>query len=62
MKKYIAGKVIKKGVSDLKKSVKGQTKRGRYRNIEWNNYNFPPFLNLIHFDMLELEEPEKSHI
>jgi len=30
--------------------------------IDWTNFNFPPFLNLIHYDLNELVEPEKSHV
>ena len=62
MEKYLAQKVIKKTVGKIKQQGKVLTKRGKYGKVNWNNYNYPPFLNLIHFDMHELEEPELKRV
>lgn len=31
-------------------------------NIKWENFNYPPFLKLIHYDPTELADPEKTVI
>jgi len=49
-------------VGKIKQQGKVLTKRGKYGKVNWNNYNYPPFLNLIHFDMHELEEPELKRV
>lgn len=33
----------------------------KYSSIQWENFNFPPCLKLIHYDLNEIEEPEKAY-
>ena len=50
---------ISKGMNGIKNTFKHHT-GGSQKKIAWDNYNFPPCLNLIHYDLNEIDEPEKT--
>lgn len=53
----MAGQMMKMGTSALKNAVEESQS-----TIEWEDYNYPPGLKIIHFKPSELEDPAKITI
>jgi len=54
-----AGKKAYAGVSSQLGRAAG---RGKYSHIQWENYNYPPCMKLIHYDLDEIEEPTRTYV
>ena len=52
--KAVGGNVVRNAVNDARSRLPGGTINP---NIKWENYNYPPLLKLIHYDLSELEDP-----
>ena len=54
----IAKNMAKNSLNGMKDSMMSQG--GQYSTIKWEEFNYPPLLKLIHYDLNELNEPHKS--
>lgn len=45
--------------NQLKKAVPTGNE-SKLDKIDWNNFNYPPYLNLFHYDIGHIKEDEKS--
>lgn len=44
--------------SQLKKAVQGN--EAGFDKIDWNNYNYPPFINIFHYDIGHIKEEDRK--
>ena len=56
----IAKNVAKNSMNNIQASMISQG--GQYSSIKWEDFNYPPLIKLIHYDLNELNDPHKSLI
>ena len=56
----IAKNMAKNSMNNIQASMISQG--GQYSSIKWEEFNYPPLIKLIHYDLNELNEPHKSLI
>lgn len=59
----LAMKAVKAQASSTLNTMKAQMinqSSGNLSNIKWNEYNYPPLLRLIHYDLDELDDERRS--
>jgi len=58
---FLAKQTAKNKLSDLKSKAKDSLSKSQPKSkIDWEDYNFPPFIKIYHFSMDEIEEPERE--
>ena len=55
--KSVGTSVIRNAVDSARSKLPGQS---AYPNIRWENFNYPPLLKIVHYDLSELEPPHKG--
>ena len=56
----VAKQTLNKKAGGLFKSEK--KKDDHYDKIDWNDFNFPPFVNVYHFSMEEIKKEDKKYV
>jgi len=58
---YAVGNLAGRARKDAGQAMSHLTgvRKSKYHHVQWNDFNFPCCLNIIHFDLKEMLDPEK---